>query len=92
MQNGEFSLAVVYPEAEVLSRALHLQWELLAVGLLGLAALFAAQVLVARSISKPITQLAKAAQEVAAGNLDHEMHTDARTHGGARARHAPFTR
>lgn len=79
VQNGEFSIAVVYPEAEVLSRALHLQWELLAVGLLGLAALFAAQVLVARSISKPITELAKAAQAVAAGNLDYELPLEART-------------
>ena len=35
--------------------------------------------LVARSIAKPLTQLAHAAQQVAAGNLDFDVRTDART-------------
>lgn len=79
VQNGGFSLAVVIPEAEVLGQALHLQWELIALGVLGLLALFASQALVARSISRPVSDLAHAAQQVAAGNLDYEVRTDART-------------
>ena len=79
VQDGEFSLGVVFPEEEVLRQAFHLQWELVATGLIGLLALFAAQVLVARSIAKPLTQLAHAAQQVAAGNLDFDVRTDART-------------
>ncbi len=68
-QNGGFSLALVYPQAEVLAAAFDLQKELLALGLVGLVTLFVALLIVARSISKPITQLAAAAQKVAEGDL-----------------------
>jgi sigma-B regulation protein RsbU (phosphoserine phosphatase) len=79
VQSGEFALATVYPEKEVLAQAFHLQWELLTLGVAGLIAVFAALVLVARSISKPIAELAHAAKEIAAGNLNHELRVNART-------------
>ncbi len=79
VQNGEFALAIVYPESEVLAQAFRLQWELLALGAAGLLAVFGALVFVARSISRPISELAHAAQQVAAGNLDHELSVEART-------------
>jgi sigma-B regulation protein RsbU (phosphoserine phosphatase) len=79
VQAGEFFLAIVYPEAEVLEQAMRLQGELLALGCAGLIAVLAALVFVARSISKPITELAAMAQDVAAGNLDQEVRVEART-------------
>ena len=79
IQNGELSLAIVYPESEALGEARELRNELLAIGLVGLAGLFAALVIVARSISKPITQLAAAAQQVAQGDLEQRLSVDAPT-------------
>jgi sigma-B regulation protein RsbU (phosphoserine phosphatase) len=79
IQAGEFSLGIVYPEAEVLAAAKWLQYELMAAGAVGLLALFGALFLVARSISEPITSLAAAAQRVAAGELDQELRIVTRT-------------
>ena len=79
IQKGELSLAIVYPESEALGEARELRNELLAIGLVGLAGLFAALVIVARSISKPITQLAVAAQQVAQGDLEQRLNVNAPT-------------
>ncbi|MDB6171902.1 MAG: hypothetical protein JWL59_1213 [Chthoniobacteraceae bacterium] len=73
VQNGELSLAVVYPESELMKEALRQQVELLVLGISGLMVMFAAVILVARSISRPIRELAIAAQEVAAGRLDYKL-------------------
>ena len=78
-QNGGFSLALVYPRSEVLAEAFDLEKELLALGLTGLAGLVIALVVVARSISKPITQLAAAAQQVAQGDLEQRLNVDTPT-------------
>ena len=72
-----FSLAIVYPEREVLSGAFDLQQEQLGLGVIGLMALFAALFFVAKSVARPISELALAAQEVAAGNLDQRLEVDA---------------
>ena len=79
IQNGELSLAIVFPESEALGEARELRNELLAIGLVGLAGLFVALVLVARSVSKPITQLAAAAQQVAQGDLEQRLSVKAPT-------------
>lgn len=79
IQAGEFSLAIVYPEAEFLAAAKWLQYELVAAGTVGLLALFGALFIVARSISEPITSLATAAQRVAAGELEQELRIHTRT-------------
>src|SRR5690606_21126442 len=76
---GEFSLAIVYPQAEVRARALAFQMELLALGAVGMLLLFAAVIVVARSISGPITRLAAAAREIAEGNLDQRLDIHARS-------------
>lgn len=70
IKEGGLSLAIVYPKAELMAEAFDLQKELLALGLIGLAALFVALTFIARSISRPIAVLAKAAQDVAAGQFD----------------------
>lgn len=72
-----FSLALVYPKREVLGEALQLQQEQLALGALGLCALFAALVFVTRAISRPISRLSQAAQEIAQGNLEQQVRVDA---------------
>lgn len=72
-----FSLALVYPKSEILAEAFSLQREQFVLGVIGLTALFAALVLVARSLSRPITDLAAAAQLVAQGNLDQHLRNDA---------------
>ncbi len=73
VQNGELSLAIVYPEAEALAEAHELRNELLATGFIGLIGLFGALIFVARSVSKPIQQLARAAQLVADGDLEQRL-------------------
>jgi sigma-B regulation protein RsbU (phosphoserine phosphatase) len=73
IQSGELSLAIVFPEEEALAEARELRDELLIIGLVGLAGLFVALVVVARSISKPITRLAAAAQQVAQGDLEQRL-------------------
>ena len=79
IQSGELSLAIVFPESEALGEARALRDELLVIGFVGLAGLFAALVIVARSISKPITQLAAAAQQVAQGDLEQRLSVAAPT-------------
>jgi sigma-B regulation protein RsbU (phosphoserine phosphatase) len=77
IEAGGFSLAIVYPEKEVLAEAFELQKEQLALGIIGLLALFGALVFVARSVSRPIRDLAVAAEAVAQGNLEHRLTADA---------------
>jgi sigma-B regulation protein RsbU (phosphoserine phosphatase) len=75
--NGEFSIAIVYPESEVMSVAMRLHSELLMLTLAGLAAMLIALVFIARSISRPISQLSQAAQQVAAGEFAVKLDTRA---------------
>jgi len=76
VHGGEFSLAIVYPQRELIAEALRLQIELLVLGLIGLVVMFVTIIFIARSISRPIANLAHAAQQVAAGELDHKLETD----------------
>jgi sigma-B regulation protein RsbU (phosphoserine phosphatase) len=77
--HGELSLAVVYPEAEALADARQLRSQLLATGLVGLLGLIAALIFVSRSLTKPIAELARAAQSVAEGNLEQRLSVKAPT-------------
>jgi len=72
-----FSLALVYPKSEVLAEAFDLQQEQLALGVIGLLALFGALTFVTRTVSRPITELARTATEIAAGDLDKRFTSDA---------------
>jgi sigma-B regulation protein RsbU (phosphoserine phosphatase) len=76
---GSLIAAFVRPTDEAFAGATRILGQQLAVGIIGLTLLFAALVLVARSISKPIQQLAGLAQEVAAGNLDTKLETQGST-------------
>ncbi|MDB6149996.1 MAG: protein serine/threonine phosphatase with Cache sensor [Chthoniobacter sp.] len=77
VQSGGFSLALVYPRREVLAQAAEFQFEQRAIAAIGILVLLGALYFGARSISRPITQLAAAAQQVAKGNLDHRLEIDA---------------
>jgi sigma-B regulation protein RsbU (phosphoserine phosphatase) len=70
INEGGLSLAIVHPQAELMAEAFDLQKELIALGVIGLLALFVALTFIARSISRPISALAQAAQDVAAGQFD----------------------
>jgi len=76
---GGLSLAVVYPEDEALADARRLRDELLATGVVGLIGLLGAIIFVARTSSKPIAELARAAQLVADGDLELRLSTSAPT-------------
>ncbi len=77
IEEGGLSLALVYPKREVLGAAFDLQHEQLALGVIGLLALFGALHFISRSVSRPISELARAAQDVARGNLDQQFAVDA---------------
>jgi sigma-B regulation protein RsbU (phosphoserine phosphatase) len=79
IHNGGLSLAVVYPEDEALADARQLRNELLATGAVGLLCLLGALIFIARTTSKPIAQLARAAQLVADGDLEQRLSVTAPT-------------
>ena len=79
IHTGELSLAVVYPEDEALADARRLRNELLATGVVGLIGLLGALIFVARTSSKPIVELARAAQLVADGDLEQRLTATAPT-------------
>jgi len=79
VEAGNLALALVYPKKEVLAEAFGLQKEQLALGVIGLIGLFGALIFVARSVTKPIQQLAHAAQLVADGDLEQRLSATAPT-------------
>jgi sigma-B regulation protein RsbU (phosphoserine phosphatase) len=77
VHTGGLSLAVVYPEEEALADASRLRNELLATGLLGLLAMVGALIFAARSVTKPIVEMARASQKVADGDLEQRLSVSA---------------
>lgn len=76
---GALMMAVVHPQAAVVSKAIRLQREVLFTGAVGLAAIFTTLFFVARSISRPISKLALAAQDLARGDFSSKIDVVART-------------
>jgi len=72
--DGALSLGIVFPREAVIAEARQLLFEMLGLGVLGLALLGGGIVLVARSITRPLRDLSGAAREVAHGNLDLKIH------------------
>lgn len=68
-RRSEMSLGIVSVEAGTMDPAMHLLLTQVMIGVAGLAALFGAIIIVARSVSRPIAELSSGAQQVAAGNL-----------------------
>jgi sigma-B regulation protein RsbU (phosphoserine phosphatase) len=68
-----WTLAVVFPEAELLENVKRLSIVMAAMGLAGILLLTAAVVYIARSITKPLRSLAAATHVMSSGNFDVEL-------------------
>lgn len=68
-----WTLAVVFPEAELLENVTRLSMTMAAMGLAGILLLIAAVVYIASSITKPLRSLATATHDLASGNFDVEL-------------------
>jgi len=68
-----WTLAVVFPEVELLENVTRLSMTMAAMGFVGIALLAAALLFIASSITKPLRLLAAATHELAAGNFDLEL-------------------
>lgn len=79
IMRGAFSLAVAIPESEAMGGAWELVAELVAIGVIGVAGMLAGLWFVARSIVRPIENLAGAARAVAAGDLAQKLDPGAAT-------------
>ena len=71
--SSKWSLAVVFPEEELAVDIIALQRMVIILGSAGLALLFLAVILIARSITRPLTAMAAATEAIASGNLDVEL-------------------
>jgi sigma-B regulation protein RsbU (phosphoserine phosphatase) len=71
--SSKWSLAVVFPEDELAVDIIALQRMVILLGSAGLALLFLAVILIARSITRPLTAMAAATGAIASGNLDVEL-------------------
>ncbi len=77
--HGTFSLAVVVPESEAMKGAWELVAELVFIGSIGLAGMLGGLWFIARSIVRPITELAAATRRVGEGRLNLEIEPGAAT-------------
>jgi sigma-B regulation protein RsbU (phosphoserine phosphatase) len=68
-----WTLAVVFPETELLENVRRLSMTMAAMGFAGLLLLIAAVVYIASTITKPLRSLAAATDEIASGNFDVEL-------------------
>lgn len=68
-----WTLAVVFPEAELFAEVRSLTIRIALMGMAGILLLAAAVALIARSITAPLHALADATEAVAAGNFDAEL-------------------
>lgn len=75
VHTANFMLALVYPESEVFADANKTLRYLIIFGVVGLLFLFTVLLLVARSVSEPVAELAAVARKVANGDLVQRIET-----------------
>lgn len=73
IRSSGWTLAVVFPESELLSNVNRMSLTMIAMGLVGILLLTAAVAWIATSITRPLRLLAQATHVMAAGNFDHEL-------------------
>lgn len=73
IQNGGFTLALIYPLHEVIAPAIRSLLEFILFSLLGIIGLFIALALMSRSVTRPISELSVAAGKIANGDLNHPL-------------------
>lgn len=71
--SSNWALAVIFPEEELSEDIIALQRMVTILGCAGLALLFLAVILIARSITGPLRAMATATEAIAAGDLDVEL-------------------
>lgn len=70
-----WTLAVVFPETELLENVRRLSLTMAAMGFIGILLLIAAVVYIASTITRPLRLLAQATDDIASGNFDVELPT-----------------
>jgi len=73
IRSSGWALAVLFPRNELLADINRLTWIVAILGIIGLSLLSIGLTIVARSITKPLTTMAGATQEIARGNLDVDL-------------------
>ncbi len=68
-----WSLAVLFPKNELMADIERLTWIAAILGIIGLSLLSIGLTIIARSITKPLTTMAMATQEIARGNLNVDL-------------------
>ena len=79
IKNADYSIAMVYPEKEVLENVFVLQNVTLIFASAGLIILLFILIFVSRSVTSPISDLVKDAQKVANGDLEHPISIESQT-------------
>jgi len=70
LSSSKWSLAVLFPQDELMADVVRLNKIMITLGLLGFVFLLVVIVFIARSITRPLSVLAGVAEEIATGNLD----------------------
>jgi len=70
LSSSQWSLAVLFPQDELMADVVRLNKIMITLGLLGFVFLLVVIVFIARSITRPLSVLAGAAEDIATGNLD----------------------
>ncbi len=70
LSSSKWSLAVLFPQDELMADVVRLNKIMITLGLIGFAFLLVVIVFIARSITRPLSSLAGAAEDIAQGNLD----------------------
>jgi sigma-B regulation protein RsbU (phosphoserine phosphatase) len=73
IRSSGWSLAILFPRNELAVEIKRLTWIVAILGIFGLSLLSLGLTIVARSITKPLTTMAMATQEIARGNLDVDL-------------------
>ncbi len=79
LPSTDWSLAVLFPQDEVMADVTALNHHVMIMGVVGLVFLFIVIVLIARSITRPLCLLAAKTKDVAEGKLDFDLESVSRT-------------
>ncbi|MCD4786053.1 MAG: HD domain-containing protein [Candidatus Eremiobacteraeota bacterium] len=77
---ADFSIGIVYPHDEIMQNIYQLQHRNIAIGAIGLLILLIIIILLSKSISRPLSELARDAKKIEDGNLDFEITVETRTY------------
>ncbi|MCK4677119.1 MAG: SpoIIE family protein phosphatase [Bacteroidales bacterium] len=70
LPESNWSMAVIFPEAELFADLNELHRTSIIIGILGITGLFIIIILISRNITKPLRKLAATAEEIGSGNFD----------------------